>query len=320
MKICWDNLSDVKLTKYGNFLKSRNVYYYKEFCKKCGEPFLYQYGHDSDYCSSACYRTGRKHKPETIAKLSYMRTGEKNPMYGKVGELCPSFGKPKSDEAKRKLSKSNKGRKLKAAQIAKLSVDRKGNLNSQWKGGVRRLNLPLYDTYAVQVDYAEEVRAFIDTEGRKLLEVKCAYCNKWFVPGCKAVKSRIDALNGNPKAGESRLYFSSDCKVNCPIYNKHLWPKGFKKSTSREVDPYTRKLCFKLDDWTCQKCASTTDLHCHHIKSYTLNKIIANDVDNCITLCKSCHIEAHSHDGCRYNDLKCKADPGLNDEVNLWQN
>lgn len=36
------------------------------------------------------------------------------------------------------------------------------------------------------------------------------------------------------------------------------------------------------------------------------NKILANDIDNCITLCKECHKLVHKQHGCRYVDLKCR--------------
>jgi hypothetical protein len=38
----------------------------------------------------------------------------------------------------------------------------------------------------------------------------------------------------------------------------------------------------------------------------SFNKIMANDPDNCITLCKECHKRIHSQEGCNHNDLKCK--------------
>jgi hypothetical protein len=53
-----------------------------------------------------------------------------------------------------------------------------------------------------------------------------------------------------------------------------------------------------MDDYTCQntKCNKTIDkaeLHCHHNTSVELNPIESADLDNCITLCKKCHIMVH---------------------------
>lgn len=74
---------------------------------------------------------GKKHSLETIEKLrqlnlgrkqsdevkaKYDRWGEKNSMYGRKGELSPHYGKPKSDECKRKLSEAN-GTKVRCVEL-----------------------------------------------------------------------------------------------------------------------------------------------------------------------------------------------------------
>ena len=45
-------------------------------------------------------------------------------------------------------------------------------------------------------------------------------------------------------------------------------------------------------------------LNCN--KPVSHNPIISADVDNCITLCKSHHIEEHKKKGMRYSDLWCR--------------
>jgi 5-methylcytosine-specific restriction endonuclease McrA len=128
------------------------------------------------------------------------------------------------------------------------------------------------------------------------------------LPTSLETKRRITAINMTFK-GEQRFYCSNSCKSICPIFNQNKYPKGFKKATSREVVPLLRQLVLERDNYTCQKCGATTEtaqLHVHHEKSYTLNKIMANDPDNCITLCKECHKKVHSQEGCKYVDLQCK--------------
>lgn len=163
----------------------------------------------------------------------------------------------------------------------------------------------IFKTYSKRLEQFEKVRKC--SENLKLLEVKCAYCGKWFVPTTLQAKNRLQVFDGTG-FGEQRFYCSEHCKQVCPIYRQHKYPKGFKKSTSREVVPLLRQLVLKRDNYTCQKCGVTTEtaqLHVHHEKSYTLNKIMANDPDNCLTLCKECHKEVHQQDGCKYSDLKC---------------
>ena len=176
---------------------------------------------------------------------------------------------------------------------------------NRYKGGISALGLAAYDTHKDTLGIYEDVRKQKDTE---VLEVKCVYCGQWFAPMYDQVKRRLIAVN-SLKNGECRLYCSDNCRQSCPTYGRSKYPKGFKKATSREVSTYLRQMVFERDNWECQKCGKTekeAPLHCHHIKGYAQNKILANDIDNCITLCKECHEEVHKQKGCRYVDLRCK--------------
>ncbi len=165
-------------------------------------------------------------------------------------------------------------------------------------------SFPSFKTYAPQLTIEED-----PTEGEDgLLLVKCAYCGKYFIPIVSQVSSRIASLMGR-SGGENRLYCSQGCKDACPIFYQVLWPKGYKKATSREVDPLIRQMCLARDGYTCQKCEKTIDeieLHAHHIEGATQMPMLANDVDNTITLCKPCHKWVHTQDGCTYYDLRKK--------------
>jgi len=165
----------------------------------------------------------------------------------------------------------------------------------------------LYDTYESQISYAEEVRR----NEKDSLEIKCAYCGKWYIPTLYSIKNRIQILNGNIKyRGEARFYCTDQCKEECSIYGQQKYPKGFKPVSSREVDPQLRQLVFERDNWTCQKCEKKQDeletgLHCHHIDPVVLFLMFQNDVDSCITLCKDCHKEVHKLPDCGYHELRC---------------
>ena len=183
---------------------------------------------------------------------------------------------------------------------------KKGTGHFNWKGGYSMLKdkLPLYDTYAAKLSYCEVVRK----NDSDLLEVRCAYCGKFFIPKLDAVTHRLTSLNGG--SGECRFYCSDGCKESCPIFSKILWPKGFKPATSREVQPELRQLVFERDNYTCQKCDKQQDelkvsLHCHHITGVVQNPIESADIDNCITFCKDCHKEVHKQKGCSYYELQC---------------
>lgn len=287
MKICWDNIKDLKLTKNGNLKKGGNTYVEKYSCSKCGKPYLTILSNPSDTCSKSC---GLKDKPKSkdhIRKMRLVNLGRKDSEETKIkksvatkGKNNPMYGRLQSQLVKDAISKAN------------------------YRGGFTENKFASYDTYAEQIAYAEETQLKI-VDGIRYVEVKCAYCGRWYIPRSFEVRARKNSLEGKRK-GESLFYCTENCKDSCPTYHQKKHHRGFKNISSREVDPYTRKLCFERDGWQCQKCLADNNLHCHHIKGYAQNKMIANDIDNCITLCKECHKEIHKDIGCRFVDLQCK--------------
>jgi len=274
MKICWDNIENIYLTKRGNLKSYAGVLWIEKICQECGDPFLSQKRRQSNYCNKKCYGQtitgknnhfyGKTHTKETINRILKNRpdmTGENNHNYGKTGEK-----------------------------------------STNWKNGVRQKNIPLYDTYNSKIEYAEETRK----SNNGYLEVKCAYCGKWFVPKMTSVRHRMLTLEGKER-GEQRFYCSNSCKKECPTYGQQLYPKDFKIITSREIQPELRQMVFKRDNWTCQKCNSTKSLHCHHLEGIRWEPLESADIDKCITLCKSCHIKSHKLPDCGYHDLRCAA-------------
>jgi hypothetical protein len=181
--------------------------------------------------------------------------------------------------------------------------NRGGESNPRWKGGITRRKLASYDAALDQIGKAEQIRR--DPLESEILQARCNYCGKWFRPSRRAVDVRIMALK-TADAFEGRLYCSERCKQECPIFHKRKWPEGFKKTTSREVQPELRQMVFERDNWECKKCGKTKSLQCHHIESVMQNPIESADADICITLCKRCHKWAHTQEGCRYFELRCE--------------
>lgn len=138
---------------------------------------------------------------------------------------------------------------------------------------------------------------------------KCAYCGEWFEPVKGQIDNRLKSINGI-SGGENRLYCSNNCKQNCPIYRKILYPNSQLISTSREVQPELRQMVFARDNYTCQKCNKHRDelevgIHCHHKEGIRWEPIESADIDMCITLCEDCHKEVHQIEGCGYYDMRC---------------
>ena len=266
MKICWDNLENLRYSKKtGKWYKGKGptTYIYKEQCEGCNKPYLSQPHTKGNFCSNAC------------------QSINKNPIKGK------------------KLSKKARENMKKAS----LESYANGRKPSNWKGGYNKKGIPFYDTYVTQIDWCEKVRR--NESDKNILEVKCVYCGKWYKPSLQNVCDRIRYLNNFNDMKEGRFYCSESCKQECSIYNQRIWPKGFKLATSREVQPELRQMVLKRDNYKCIKCGSTENLHCHHIEGIRWEPLESADIDKCMTVCKSCHKSIHKKDGCGYNDMKC---------------
>ena len=175
----------------------------------------------------------------------------------------------------------------------------KGLYNKPYK----KLNIPTYDTFQPQLEpYGVKCRR--NKEDNNILEVKCMYCDRWYIPSYKSVRNKISAIKGKI-SGEYNLYCSDECKKACPTYRQVKYPKDFKINTSREIQPELRKLVLKRDNYTCQKCNTTNvELHCHHYEGIEVNPVESADIDQCITLCKKCHNDVHRKDKCGIKDYK----------------
>jgi hypothetical protein len=302
MKLCWDNIENIRLTKNGRF-RINDHYYDIKICKKCGSEYLGRGG--SKFCSYSCIRVNEKHTEDVRKRLSDINRGRKH-----------------TEEHNRRIGNSQRGRKLSSEQIEGLRASRKGvgnpmygrrgQTSPHWKGGVVENKIPLYDTYASQIGLYEEVRR----NDLNIMEVRCAYCAGWFIPNINSVYRKIQSLKSNENYSiDVKFYCSKACKQACPLYGKSA--EQLMKADAirtgrlgwlglnREVQAELRQLVLARDGYKCQKCdAVDGPLHCHHILPVAVEPILSADIDNCVTLCSECHKEAHQKDGCRYNQLR----------------
>ena len=100
--------------------------------------------------------------------------------------------------------------------------------------------------------------------------------------------SRKDCEEPLKPLSEFRNYKNAPDKKDpiCKSCKKRLW-NDYKKRNSEKVQEYQKQ-------------------YVHHIKSVTQEPIYTNDTDNCITVCKTCHINIHQQDGCTFTELRCK--------------
>ncbi len=279
MKVCYSCNKEKSKSEFGKNKNRKDGLH--SYCKEC---------------TRAKYKEYYKNNREKILKHDKIYREENK-------ELISKIKKRYRDKNMDLLVEKNK-------EYRKLNGDKSREWNKNWHSK----NKHKTDTYkASNAKYITFKDKLTDDEMSKLsddgesLEVKCRYCGKYFIPTTVSVIYRINALNSYNKV--NYLYCSDNCKDACPVHNQTKYPKGFKKASSREVDPLISQLCLESDGWECQKCGATqkeAQLHVHHIKSYSQNKMLGNDVENCITLCKNCHKEVHSKESCNYYELRCE--------------
>jgi len=281
----------------------------------CGKEAKYKFDNGKNCCSShfmKCENIRNKNKGKNNPFYNKKHSKESRQLMSSKNKGKSSWNKgiPRTDTEKKLISEKTK-EGMKRPEIKKKMKKNRPNFKKEnhpnWSGGYYTNQLPLYSTYMPQIYYAEECRQWPDD--KNILEVKCAYCGKWFIPSVSQVYERIRSLNGK-NYGEQRLYCSNKCKQECPIFHQITSPKDFKPATSREVQPELRQLRFEIDNYTCQKCNKHQDdlnegLHCHHIEGIRWEPLESADLDKVITVCKSCHIEIHKKEGCNYTELRC---------------
>ena len=274
----------------------------------CGQEAKHQFKNGKWCCSSNLSKCPNIKKKNSQGNKGKFPKGN-HPNSGK-----PAWNKgiPRTEEEKEKIrlttikTMSNPEIRDKIKQKLK-NVNLKDENHHNWKGGYDKRGIPTFDKFSKHLQGVEIIRR--NKEDFNILEVKCAYCGKWFIPSLSSVYERVRALKNI--GGESRLYCSKKCKKECPSFYKSLYPKGFKPATSREVQPELRQMRFEVDNYTCQRCKKHQDqlvvgLHCHHIEGIRWEPLESADIDKVITLCKDCHIEVHKQEGCGYNDMQCK--------------
>lgn len=69
--------------------------------------------------------------------------------------------------------------------------------------------------------------------------------------------------------------------------------KGINRSKCRGKYKTWRYKVFKRDEWTCKRCGSKKQLNAHHKRPWALFPLDRYNVDNGITLCRTCHEWVH---------------------------
>lgn len=132
MKICWDNLENVRYIKEaGHFIIGQDIHIEKESCKQCGDPYLAYKYRQVNYCCKSCSKIGKlrpdyvKRKISKTRKSKGVAKGKNNPMYGKKR----IFSEETKNKISMKLSKLRTG-------VNNTMYGKCGPLSPTWKGGI----------------------------------------------------------------------------------------------------------------------------------------------------------------------------------------
>ena len=289
MTICWDYLEGVRLNRKGNFCKGNTVYYYVDECANCGTSFLSEKRHGglSRCCCTRCDRVGKKHTMETKQKISKSKTGQGHTI-----------------ETRLKMVKYRTGKTLSTETRSRIADTKFGEKNPNFKGGVMKLNIALYDTYAHQLSGfgIEEVRGYMVSIGGivyKTLQVRChnSDCMVWFKPTLSQVSTRLRVISGRV-GGANDFYCSEECKLSCSTYGQKLYPKEQNPNNPNKKElPYTkpeydlyRQTVLEREDYLCEYCGVPATC-VHHEQTQKEQPMLALDPDYGHACCDPCHYE-----------------------------
>lgn len=179
---------------------------------------------------------------ELYSKLvSERQIGEKNHMYGKSGELSPTFGKIPTKEVRKKMSESQKGRRH--PEEVKLKIS-KANI------GLKR---------------SEEAKKNMKNGCKNKKNIACLYCGK-IMDAANAKKYHFDNCPDNPKNNKeeilkkrsesSPMYGKKHKLITCPHCNKiggsgsmSMW-----HFDNCKKNPKNKDRIFKQKIVTCSHC------------------------------------------------------------------
>lgn len=238
-------------------------------CDTCGKEFKRKRSQvsESNYCSRECKNKGQ-------GKVAYKK-------------LCKSVGGDFKEWLEKEYTVN-----LRSFRNIALEVYGSEKNSSSVGGWMNRLGIPIRDrSDAVKTQWINNderrKKAADGLRTRITPEVRSRVHRTMLTDEYKE-KQRIS------KTGERNGMFGVTGENN-PNWNPERTHD--QRIKERKILEYAnwRRGVFDRDNYTCQSCGDGKggNLVAHHLESYHSNKAARYDIDNGVTLCKTCHLEYH---------------------------
>jgi hypothetical protein len=142
----------------------------------------------------------------------------------------------------------------------------------------------------------------------RIYQPRFVYKDRFYCWDCSYIKGLISeneylSCCGVPINGSHATI--KEGKIIVWIGDKPPWePRTNRQERNNRKYSEWRTIVFERDNYTCQRCEQRGgELNAHHIKSFSKHKELRYDIDNGITLCKTCHKKEHTKEA-EVNDGK----------------
>jgi len=175
--------------------------------------------------------------------------------------------------------------------------------------------------------------------GEEFKHCECGFCDEW-IPRWYSKQRERNVAAGHQNRKSYKVKEPKLCECGCgeetmlgcdgnrnrfvvghnskgannPMYGKN--PSG---STAHRLEEWQKQV-FERDGYACQNpnCPQNTDLlDAHHIKSRKDYPELLYDLENGVTLCRSCHVSTHQKGKPKSNESKIKNGDW---HINNWSN
>lgn len=143
------------------------------------------------------------------------------------------------------------------------------------------------------IDYLDAIEPLGDAERGRLFTSLLVYARTGEAPQLGGnerflfpmMRAQIDRDRPKYRSGE-----------NHPKWKGGITPQNQRERGSPKYAAW-RKAVFSRDKYTCQVCGKRGgELNAHHLMPWAKNKECRFSVENGVTLCKDCHMDAHKRE------------------------